>query len=90
MKIRASTGSAGLLVTEDGFGVQSVRLSAGVPARVRRIAKLAEVILNTDVGTPGLEAASLAVFDAVRPCDLGSAAAGLRSIFQPEFDTYGT
>jgi hypothetical protein len=81
MKTRALPDSAGLLISEDSFGVQSVRLGKGVPARARRIARLAQAILNADATTEGVEAASLAVFDAVRPCELPQAAAGLSHVF---------
>lgn len=81
MKLRVSPNSAGLLISQDSIGVHSVRLGQGVLARARRIAKVAQTILTTDAGTAGIEAASLGVFDAVRPSELPAAATGLSHIF---------
>lgn len=81
MKLRVSPNSAGLLISQDSVGVHSVRLGQGVPARARRIAKVAQIILTTDARTAGIEAASLGVFDALRPSELPAAATGLSHIF---------
>lgn len=81
MKLRASPNSAGLLISEDSVGVHSVRLGSGVAARVRRIDTLAHTILAAEEKSVGIEAASLAVFDGVRPSDLPNVAAKLADIF---------
>ncbi len=81
MKLRASSKSAGLLISEDSAGVHSVRLGAGVPARARRIADLALAVLTADANTEGIEAASLGVLDGVRPSDLASAGTGLTQMY---------
>lgn len=84
MKTRASPASAGLVLTEDGFGVHSVRLGEGIPARIARITRLAGQIL-ADVAdestTEGIEVAALCVFDAVRPSDLSVAALGMAHVY---------
>lgn len=84
MRTRASLKSAGLVLTEDGFGVHSVRLGEGVPARVARITRLAGHIL-ADVAresrSDGIEIAALCVFDAVLPSDLSIAASGMAHVY---------
>jgi integrase len=81
MKTRPTPASAGLLISEDGFGVHSVRLASTVAARIRRISALAQTILCSEPSTPGVEVAALTVFDAVRPSALPQVVSGLGHIF---------
>ncbi|MDE2078610.1 MAG: hypothetical protein KGI91_16310, partial [Burkholderiales bacterium] len=73
---------AGFRITKDEVGVYQLRLSGGIPARIRRFNRFAKYVLLETSCNAGLAASCLVVCDGILPSELGQIDSALANIYK--------